>query len=141
MDPDALAAAGAFTWAFIQATCDHRKLLRSERGAKQDSGARPDAGPVYRRTFTGPIMLRTLLPDMTPEQRALFGEMVKYPPDSRHRPVDSLILALNWMDGRRGIEEILDRVRAEVVESPVQVNLVREFVGLLRELGLVVAAE
>jgi hypothetical protein len=83
-------------------------------------------------------MLRTILPDMTPEQRALFGEMVKYPPDSRHRPIDSLILALNWMDGRRGLEEILARVREEVVESPVQADLVRDFVQLLAQLGLVV---
>ena len=67
--------------------------------------------------------------------------MVKYPPNSRHRPIDSLILALNWMDGRRGLEEVLALVAAEVLESPVQVDLVRDFTTLLHDHGLLVAVE
>ena len=86
-------------------------------------------------------MLRTLLPDMTPEQRVLFGEMVKYPPDSRHRPIDSLILALNWMDGRRSLDEVLALVESEVLESAVQVELVRDFTALLRDHNLLVPVQ
>ncbi len=141
VDPDALAAAGAFTWAFIKAACENRDILRAGRGASQAKAATAGGGPVYRRAFKGPIMLRTLLPDMTPEQRVLFGEMVKYPPDSRHRPIDSLILALNWMDGRRSLDEVLALVESEVLESAVQVELVRDFTALLRDHNLLVPVQ